>query len=329
MLIIVNSLLFTFSLFGILLVIILYPLFIWILYLVKYKKPIKVSSFNPTISLMTVVHNAQDLIVEKINNLLSLNYPSDNVEIIIFSDGSTDKTENNVKPFINEKIHYFSSTAHEGKNKAINETINNCSGEIIIFSDADAYLDSDAIKYLTKYFVDPEIGGVCGQRIICKDNKKLKKAQSDYIKFDSLIKKLESQTGNISSNDGKLYAFKKDLFKPIHPAVTDDLYMCLSIIKQNYRFIFEPEAKAFIKIPSRNPVHEIQRRRRIVCRSLRGILLNKDILNPFKYGFFSLSLFINKIMRRFLPVFLLSMFFSSCVLSFYNHLVGIVLFLQI
>ncbi len=324
-LIIVNSLLFAFSMLGILLVFLFYPLFIWVVYLIKEKKIIKFSTIHPSISLIIVVHNAEHLIVDKIRNSILLNYPSDNYEVIIFSDGSTDGTENLIKPYIGKKVRLFSSSTHEGKISAINNAVQNCSGEIIVFSDVDAILESNAIVNLVKYFADPKVGGVCGQRIICKDDKKLKNVQSDYISFDSIIKKFESRIGNISSNDGKLFAIKRELFLPIPPAVTDDLYVCLSIAKQNHRFLFEPEAKAFIKVPSRSPEHEVERRRRIVSTSLRGIWL----LNPFKYGLFSLSLIINKIVRRLLPICLLFLFISSLFLSFYNMIFKIVLFPQI
>ena len=154
-------------------------------------------------------------------------------------------------------------------------------------------------------------------------------AQADYFRFDSLIKRLESQLGSISSNTGTLYAIRRALFQPVPPAVTDDLYVSLSIIKKNYQFIFEPDAKVYIKAPSINPAHEILRRRRIVSQSLRGIYLMKDLLNPFKYGFFSIRILINKIIRRLLPIFMLLIFFSSLVLSFHYLFFRIIFFLQI
>lgn len=330
MLILINSVLLCFSISGILLVIIFYPLSIWIVYLIKRQTtPDKHSDLIPTVSIVSVVYNAEDLIVDKIKNLLSLNYPSEKYEIIIFSDGSTDETENKVKDFSNRNVLFLSSVEHEGKISAINKAICNCSGEIIIFSDADAILNSNSVLNIVKHFALPEIGGVCGRRIIYESNKELKDAQSFYIGFDSKIKILESQTGNISSNDGKLYAVRRELFKPIPPPVTDDFYACLSIIKQNYRFIFEPDAKAFIKVPSRNSSHEIQRRRRIVTRSLRCIYLMKELLNPFRYGIFSIRLAINKIVRRLLPLFLLLVFVNSLCLSSYSPSVKVILFLQL
>jgi cellulose synthase/poly-beta-1,6-N-acetylglucosamine synthase-like glycosyltransferase len=328
-LILAISLLFALSLIGILLVFLLNPLIIWVLYLIKGKKKVQYAGFHPSVSLLVVVHNAEDLLESKIKNSLSLQYPSDNYEIVIFSDGSTDGTADRVKLFTNRKVKFLSSPEHKGKNSAINEAIPNCEGEIIVFSDVDAILESDAIIKLTDSFSDSEIGGACGLRIICEEGNALKAAQSDYIRFDSTIKKLESDTGSISSNDGKLYAIRKDLFQNIPSGVTDDLYVCLSVVKKHYRFIFESGAKAFIKVPSRSPHHEVLRRRRIVSTSLRGIFLMKGLLNPFNYGIFSVKLFVNKILRRLLPIFMILLLVSSLYLSYYWPPFKAILFLQI
>jgi len=328
-LVLLNSLVFAFSLLGVSLVFLFTPLLVSIVYLIKGKKTVKYYTSHPSISLITVVHNAEDFIVDKIKNYLSLNYPSDDYEIIIFSDGSTDGTEKNVTHFTDKKIRLLSSAKHEGKNASINKAVENCSGEIIIFSDVGGILEPNAVLNLVKHFTDSEVGGVCGEMIIYKNSIELEKAQSVYIKFSNLIKKLESQIGSISSNNGALFAFRRRLFKPIPLAVTDDLFQCMSIVKQNYRFIYEPDARVFIKARAKGSSHEIQRRRRVVARSLRGIYLKKGVLNPFKYGVFSLNLLINKIVRRLLPVSLLLIFSSSLFLSFYNPYIKIILFLQI
>jgi biofilm PGA synthesis N-glycosyltransferase PgaC len=324
----ISSIIFFLSLFGILTIFLFNPLLLMIVSLSRRAVEIKSATKNLSVSMLIIVRNAENIITEKIENSLNLRYPSENIKIIIVSDGSTDETENIIKSFICNNLQLVSLKQHKGKNMAIDQGIKSCIGEIVIFSDVDAMLDGDAILYLTKYFSDPSVGGVCGQRVIAENDKKLKKAQSDYIRFDSIIKKLESKTGSISSNDGKLYAVRKDLFRPIPPAVTDDLFTCLSIIKQGYRFLFEPNAKAFIKVPSRNPKHELTRRRRIVCRSLTGIFLQKELLNPFKYGIFSIRLFINKILRRFLPICMILMFLSSIFLSFHIPFIRILVFLQ-
>lgn len=315
-LIVINAALFFISLLGILLVFLLYPMSLWIISFFIRKRGSELSKDNPMVSLIVVARNAEAIIDDKIQNFLSLNYPRDQCEIIVFSDGSTDQTERIIAAHKINRVKFLSTPLHRGKSNGLNDAVESCSGDIIVFSDADALLSPDALHKIVRHYANPEIGGICGQRVIYKDDVEMKSAQKDYIKFDSAIKILESRIGSITSNDGKLYSIRRKLFQPIEPAVTDDLYCCLSIIKQKYRFIFEPEARAFIRIPSRSPSHEILRRRRIVARSLRGIYLMRQILNPFKHGAYSIRLLINKILRRMLPVFLILLFLGSAVLAF-------------
>ncbi|MEK6672491.1 MAG: glycosyltransferase, partial [Nitrospirota bacterium] len=262
-----NSLVFALSLTCILLVFLINPLLIWMLYRLRGAKEVKIANIRPSVSLITVARNAGGQIADKVRNSLSLDYPREDFEIIIFSDGSTDDTEEVVRPFVNENIRLLVSLEHRGKISGMNRAVEASKGDILFFSDVDTMLEKDAIVNLVKYFGDPEVGGVAGRQTIYKDKQDMEKAQRDYKRFDTSIKSLESLTGSISSNDGTLYAIRKSLFRPIPPAVTDDLYVCLNVVKQKYRFIFEPDVKAYIKGSSRDIAHEIQRRRRIISTS--------------------------------------------------------------
>ena len=329
MLMITSSLLFLFSLFNILLVFILYPFWILIISFIKGKNRSNYLCSDLSVSLVIVAHNAEELITNKLKNSLSLTYPSEAYEIVIFSDGSNDRTKEKVLAFTNRKIRFFESNEHEGKYNSMNKAVLKCKGDIIVFSDVDAILKSDTILNLVKHFADPTIGGVCGKKVISENIEGVNGAQKGYTKFDQKIKMLESDIGSISSNDGKVYAIRKKLFLPIPAAVTDDLYVCMSVRKQNYRFVFAPNAKAYIKTPSRSPKHEITRRRRIVSTSLRGIFKMREILNPLRFGMFSIGIIINKVLRRLLPVSLATLFICSIFLSYYSPLIKIVLYLQI
>jgi cellulose synthase/poly-beta-1,6-N-acetylglucosamine synthase-like glycosyltransferase len=137
----------------------------------------------------------------------------------------------------------------------------------------------------------------------------------EFVKWDLLIKLLETRNGfNITSNEGKIYVIRKKLYCEVPDGVTDDAYVLFSIVSNGYRFVFEQEAKSFIMAPSRNARHELIRRIRIVSTSLNGLKMNRKLFNPFKYGVFSYGLFINKVLRRLLPVFFIFFFISSFLL---------------
>ena len=288
----------------------------------KNKPQLNDEEIPKSVSFIVVAHNAENLIVDKINNILTLNLHQIDYEIIVYLDGCTDKTLELINHFDSDKIILINESRHLGKAKGLNEAANKSKNAILVFTDMDAVLDQDAILFLLENFKNSRCGGVCGLRTI-KRNNKLQTAQSFYVKFDSYIKQLENNSGNITSNDGKLYAIRKPLFKPIASDSTDDLYNCLNITEQRFQFIFDSRAKAYVPIPSKNTIHELSRRRRIVVRSLSGIYKKRKLLNPFEYGTFAIGLFINKILRRTLGISLLLLLgasFFSFPLLFYAQI---------
>lgn len=327
---IVSALIGVLSAGGILLVFLLYPLSVWLRVLGRKEEGALENQANPSISLIIVARNAEELIEEKLRNCFSLDYPGQLLEFIFYSDGSTDGTEEILRRYRDvARVRFFSSRRHHGKTSALNRCLELATGELAVFSDVDALLPPNALARMIRHYADPRVGGVCGRRVIDETSLDMKDAQGTYGDFDSFIKAMESRSGSITSNDGKLYSIRRKLFQPIPEAVTDDFYTGLSIVAQGYRFTFEPEARAHIRIPSRSPAHEVNRRRRIVSRSLRAIYLLKELLNPWKHGMFAIGLAINKVLRRLLPVFLLLLFFSTVCLSFHYPVATALLMLQI
>lgn len=328
----VSAGLFIAALLGPLCTFIIYPagIFILSLFAGKWKpiEPVRETEF-PTISLLVAVRNGTALIARKVKDTFEQNYPGEKLEIIVFSDGSTDDTMSILDAIDDPRLRVMCSDKHIGKAAALNRAAEQANGEILVFTDADAILAPDALSSLVRHFSDPEVGGVCGQRRIARGSDGLREAQSRYIEFDSLIKRAESRTGSISSNDGKLYAIRAALFTPIDPAATDDLYTALATVRQGKRFVFEPRAVAAITKPSRDVAHELSRRRRVVCRSLHGIWMNRVLLNPFRFGFFSLELLANKIVRRLLPFCLILLLISTILLCFVHPFFVLVMVAQL
>lgn len=305
---------------GILSVFMLYPCLLWLRSLFARRPGEPAFEGAPPVSVVVVARNAEGLIGRKIQNCLSLDYPPDGLELVLCSDGSTDGTNGIMRAAAeqDERVQFLCTEGHEGKIPGLNRAVGVCAGEIVLLTDADAMLEEGALKKMVRHYADPEVGGVCGQRVLAKEDSEMGAPQKKYIKLDSAIKLLETRLGWLTSNDGKLYSVRRELFQPVKPGVTDDLYTCLNVVAQGYKFLFEPDARVFIGRPSRNLMHEIKRRRRIVAQSLNGIFARREMLNPFRYGLFACGLFVNKVMRRMLPVFLLLALCSSVYLGFGN-----------
>lgn len=279
----------------------------------------------PTVDIIIAVRNGAGAIGRKISSCLALDYPGSKLKVIVVSDGSTDGTVEEALAVGSDRLTVEELPAHAGKNLALNHALRFGTGEVLVFSDVDAEISPDAVRLLVRHFSVPEIGGVSGNKVIRSSDRSLGGPQSRYNSFATLIKVLESRTGSVSSSDGTLYAIRRSLYRPIPPGVTDDLFLCLSVITEGHRFSFEPDARALIAPPARDVAHEISRRRRIVSNSLKGLVMMKAALNPAAFGVVAVSLWCNKVLRRLLPFFLLALLFTSTALATRSTLAALAL----
>lgn len=272
----------------------------------------------PFLSIVVVARNAESLIESKLKNDCQLDYPADHYEIMVYSDGSDDATEDIVQNFDDPRVQLLQSAEHRGKAHGMNEAVEKCSGDVIVFSDVDALLGTRALHNLVRHYDDPEIGGVCGRRVVGEPIEYTGWAQTLYIGFDSMIKRLESAVGSITSSDGKIHSIRRELFQPVLPGGSDDLDCSLNVVSQKKQFVYEPEVRAYVPTPSKNAHEEMRRRRRIVCGSMKTIWCHRHLFNPMEYGLYGIQLGINKVLRRALPLCLVLLFLSTLGLAHHH-----------
>lgn len=280
---------------------------------------VRKEAITPSVSLIIAAYNEEKSIRKKIENSLALDYPAEQLEIIISSDGSDDKTEEIVKEYADQGVFLY-SWPRRGKIFALKDSVARARGDIIVFSDANTLYHPQSIRKLVMNFADAEIGGVCGNQKHIKHLDEMKQdnvgeGEALYWNYDKWLKKIESSTGSIVAADGAIYAIRRELFQmPSIIAVTDDFAISTAVVEQGFRLVFDSEALAFEK-PMALAEQEFNRKVRIMNRGLRGVLLRKKLLNPFKYGFYSIIFFSHKILRRLVPFFLVSLFIASIFLS--------------
>lgn len=268
----------------------------------------------PSIQLVIIGHAPGPLLRPKLENSLSLHYPEKKLDVLVGFDGPLDQSAATETLLRLPRVKVIGGTDRVGKCLMINKAMEHATAEVIVFTDMDALLAPNALHQLVRRLHQPSVGGVCGQRVISEHDSGFTPAQRTYIRIDSRIKQLEEKIfGSITSSDGKLYAMRRKLFRPLPAAVTDDLYNGLSVVLGGSRFVFESTALAFIRRPSRGGRHEITRRRRIVCRSLTGIFARPQIFLPWRYRGYGIGLFMNKVNRRLLPFYLLTMLITAAV----------------
>lgn len=278
-----------------------------------HKRPV-----TPAMSLIIAAYNEEQGIAQKIENSLTLDYPPEFLEIIVTSDGSTDRTNEIVQSYAERGVKFL-RFSRRGKIFALRDAVARANGEILVFSDANTEYHPQALRKLAENFADPEVGGVCGNQKHKKHNASDNASAGEglYWRYDKWLKQSETLTGSIVSADGAIYAIRKSLFQmPASTAVTDDFAISTAVIEQGYRLVFESNALAY-EDPMPNAEKEFSRKVRIMNRGLRGVLLRKKLLNPFRHGFYSLVLFSHKILRRLVPFFLIILFCVNLLLINY------------
>lgn len=268
-------------------------------------------SVLPTVSIVIAAYNEAKTISEKLDNLVSLDYPEDKLEIVIASDGSTDGTESIVERYKDRGVKLL-VLPRSGKAVALNTAVAAASGEILVFSDANSIYKSDAIQELVKPFADPGIGGVAGNQIYKRNTVAGSSGEGEraYWNFDRMLKQFQGKAGNTLAATGAIYAIRRSLFRPIPDGVSDDFVTSTSVIAQGYRLVFSPEAVAYEPVASTSTA-EFGRKVRVIVRSWRAFIFMKELLNPFRHGFYAVQLFSHKILRYLVVIPLIVLFLVS------------------
>lgn len=295
-----------------------------ILLLISYwkKRDVQKAEITPSVSLMITVHNEEKVIRKKIENTLELNYPKDKLEIIVASDGSTDRTNEIVAEYAKEGIKLYAQNERRGKSMTQNEAVKLVSSDILVFTDADTIFDTQFFKKLVRPFADPSVGCVSGQLFLKKNDNSISESQGFYWKYEMALRTLESEVGILSTSSGGCMAIRRKLFKPLDGQCGEDCIIPLDIILHGYRVVHEPEAIAYDIFPS-SINGELKTRIRMTLRSWTGTLSRKQLLNPFKYPLISFSLTSHRLLRWLTPYFLLSIFILNLLLlgnSWYQFL---------
>lgn len=310
---------------------ILYPFVIFIIS--KFVKAVNYNKDNlPKVSLLIAAYNEEKVIEERLKNIASLDYDFSKIEVHIGSDYSSDRTNEILLKKQNEyhwlKIHLFKE--RRGKASVLNDLIKLANYDIVVFSDANTEFKKDALKNLVYQFQEEKIGGVCGKLILTDDE--VEKTESveerKYWLYETVIKESESNLGLLFAANGGIFAIRKKLFEqiPIKKAVTDDLFISLSVIGKGYKFVYAKDACA-VESVGKDVTTEFQRKVRFSATNFQTMTLCfRSIIRQgllISYAFFS-----HKISRWFLPFNLILLYLFSVLLFGKSIIINNLFYLQ-
>jgi cellulose synthase/poly-beta-1,6-N-acetylglucosamine synthase-like glycosyltransferase len=245
---------------------------------------------------LIAAYNEEDCIREKLKNTLALSYPDHLLKVIVVADGSTDKTMEIARSFAGVEVLY--EPARKGKTAAINRAMRYVKTPFVIFTDANTMLNENAVKMIVQHYEDGTVGGVSGEKKVTGDDSGTAvQSEGLYWKYESFIKKLDSDFYTAVGAAGELFSIRTELFKPMEEdTLLDDFIISLKICLEGYRVVYEPEAYAMEK-PSANMTEEAKRKIRIGAGAFQAIERLPQLLNFFKYPALAFQYFSHRFLR--------------------------------
>lgn len=259
-----------------------YPLLLWFLQWL-FRRPVRKSYFEPQVSMLIAAYNEADVIAEKVRNALAVDYPADRLEVVVASDGSTDRTAEIVNSLIQGdgagRVRLLNYPDNRGKFSVLNDSVPQLNGEIVVFSDASSMLAPNALHELIANFADDRVGAASGvYQVLSKDAAKLGRQEDLYWKYETYLKIQEAKLGALTGAHGSLYAMRKSLY-PFPPlgTINDDFVIPTSVIRHGFRIAYEPKAVAFEQAEE---MEGFGRRIRITAGNVAQLLEIRPLLWP-------------------------------------------------
>ncbi len=249
----------------------------------------------PRVTAVIAAYNEQDVIAQRIANLRSLDYPAQRLQVIVASDGSSDTTAQRARAAGADLV---LELARGGKIRAQDAAVTQASGELLVFSDANATWQPDALRRLVSAFVDPAVGYVCGDvRFLDAGGTN---QEGLYWRYEMWLRRMESALGSVTSGNGAIYATRRDSYLNVDPLAGHDLSFPFNMVKRGWRAIYVTEARATEKMAP-TIEGEFARKRRMARRTWPTVFTS-GLLSPRGYSpLYALMIFSHRILRYLVP----------------------------
>lgn len=293
----------------------------FLLYLIlQFKKIIQAKKINPEVRIQNLpkvcmfvaAYNERNYVDRKVENLLELQYPADQIQYLWITDGSDDGTPELLKKYPQIQVHHLPE--RKGKIHAMNRGIQFVEAPIVIFSDSNTTLCPEAVRIIVETFADPKVGCIAGEKriVTLKADGAAGSGENFYWKFESWVKQMDSELNSVVGAVGELFAIRTNLYSEVeNDTILDDFVISLRIAEKGYRIAYTPNAFA-IETASANVKEELKRKVRIAAGGLQTVGRLSELLNPFRFGLLSFQYISHKVLRwTIAPFALFGLFFIN------------------
>lgn len=277
----------------------------------------------PSVSLIIAAYNEETVIEAKVKNALELEYPRELLQVIVASDGSSDRT---VEIAREAGADLVLDLPRGGKIAAQNAAAEAATGNLLAFSDANSTWEPGALAELIDPFRDERVGYVCGQvRFIGPDGGNLEGA---YWRYEMRVREMESELAGVTAGNGAIYAVRASAYIPLAPSGSHDLSFPFALAKRRLASLYRPRARATEKlVPSLDG--ELARKRRMMV-GLWDIVVGEGMLDPRGYSpLYLFELFSHRLLRYLSPALHLIAFLTNLALLGHGWFYGLTMLLQL
>ena len=278
-------------------------------------RPVLRRRVEPFVSVLLAAHDEAETIGPRLENLLSLDYPADRLEVLVGSDGSNNRTAARARASGSKRVRVFEFETRRGKPSVLNDLAAQAQGDLLLFADARQRYERHALRAIVAPFADARVGGVGGALLIGGvGGGGIGQGAAVYRRIDDAIRQDESWVDSTVGLSGAIYAIRAPLFEPLpSDAVLDDVLTPMRVTRRGFRVVFEPQARAFDRAPATGE-EEFTRKVRTLAGNLHLLARERWLLNPFenRLWFQTLS---HKTLRTAGPLLLLLMLLASVWLA--------------
>ncbi len=283
----------------------------WLWLCARFRKlPIQKDDFTPSVSIVIAARNEEANLPAKLENLRLLDYPKQLLEIVVVSDGSTDRTASILRGEVPNVVAVILEESN-GKAFALNEAVKRATGEIVVFLDARQYIEPDAVSTLVSCFADPAVGAASGELLLDSSAAGSQEGLGIYWKIEKVVRRLESESGSVVGVTGAIYAIRRGLYTAIPSGtILDDVFVPMNVVRKGRRVVFEPAAIARDRLFAEKG-KEFSRKVRTLTGNYQLLRLAPWLLlpsNPLLFRFVS-----HKLLRLLVPMLLVVMLVTSAL----------------
>jgi cellulose synthase/poly-beta-1,6-N-acetylglucosamine synthase-like glycosyltransferase len=290
-----------------------YPLLVWLVGRLCHR-PVQKRLYEPSVSILIAARNEESAIAQTIENKLELDYPKDKLEIIVVSDGSTDRTDQLAKEFVPRGVVVLRQEPRNGKTAALNMAAERAKGDLLIFADANSIYDRSALRHLAMNFADPAVGYVTGTLVyLSSEGSMTARGCGLYMRYENFVRRSETRAGSIVGVNGGIDAIRRSLYLPMKPDDLPDLVLPLSVAQRGHRVVYEPAAMLAEQALG-TPADEYRMRVRVSLRALWTISEMVALLNVRRHGLYALQVLSHKVLRYLAVLFIGLLYMSSFLL---------------